>query len=156
MSSVNPLAGQVSLPQTTAATAGAQASLPMSALVSPYDGTVPTSLGTASPYAGQVPNLTGLGSGGDGTGRQLNATNQSAYAPNGNVNQNVTNENSYTNKYYNIIVPNSGLGGLGGVSSLFGGWNQPGNSFVDPQTGVLYIQKDTGITGWFKRLFRGY
>lgn len=157
MSSVNPLSGSVSLPKTTPATgaAGAQ-SLPMNALVSPYDGTVPTTLGTASPYASQVPTLTGLGSGADGSGRQLNATNQTAYAPNGNVNQNVVNENQYTNKYYNIVVPNSGMGALGGVGGLFGGWNTPGNSFIDPQTGVLYIQKDSGITGWFKRLFRGY
>lgn len=159
MSSVNPLAGSAPLPQATApAATGAQAQLPMNALVSPYDGTVPTTLGTASPYVGsQVPTLTGLGAGADGSGRQLNATNQTAYAPNGNVNQNVVNENQYTNKYYNIIVPGSGLGSaLGGVGGLFGGWNTPGNSFIDPQTGVLYVQKDTGITGWFKRLFRGY
>ena len=108
---------------------------------------------------GAVPQLTGLSG---SRGPQVNATNQTAIAPNGNVNQVVTNENQYTNKFYNIIVPQQGgmfgglFGGWGGAGGLFGGWNTPGNSFVDPATGVLYVQKDQGITGWFKRLFRGY
>ena len=139
-----------------------QQQLPSMALASPYDGTTPSTLGTntlnGSLTGGTVPQLTGLA----GTSPQLNATNQTAFAPNGDVNQVVTNDNQYTNKYYNIIVPNSGglFGGIGGAfggaSGLFSSWNQPGNSFLDPATGVLYVQKDTGITGWFKRLFRGY
>lgn len=155
MASINPMAtsalprGQGSLPAT-------HRSLPMTALASPYDGTTPAGgmpiLGPT--VGGAVPQLTGLSSGRP----QVNATNQTAIAPNGNVNQVVTNENQYTNKYYNIIVPHSGglFGGLGGVGGLFGGWNTPGNSFIDPKTGVLYVQRDSGITGWFKRLFRGY
>ena len=138
--------------------AAAAQSLPMTALASPYDGTTPTgNVPIVGPSNGtSVPQLTGL----SGSGRpQVNATNQTALAPNGDVNQVVTNENQYTNKYYNIIVPtNTGglFGGIGGASGLFGSWNTPGNSFVDPKTGVLYVQKETGITGWFKRLFRGY
>jgi hypothetical protein len=89
---------------------------------------------------------------------QLNATNQTALAPNGNVNQTVTNSNQYVNKYYNIIVPHGGLfGSIGGVGGLFGGGiGTPGNSFIDPKTGVLYVQQETGFVGWLKRLFRGY
>lgn len=154
MASINPM---------TSAASPAVQSIPMTALQSPYDGTTPMTganpmLGGApimGPMTGgPVPQLTGLAGGRP----QVNATNQTALAPNGNVNQVVTNENQYTNKYYNIIVPNQGglLGGLGGASSLFGGWNTPGKSFVDPATGVLYVQKDTGITGWFKRLLGGY
>jgi len=112
--------------------------------------------GTYPNMMGQTPQLTGLSG---GSGPQVNATNQTALAPNGDVNQSVSNSNQYTNKYYNIIVPNSTLGGLsgwGGLGQTLGSWNQPGNSFIDPKTGVLYVQKETGITGWFKRLFRGY
>jgi len=152
MATVNPLAG--ALPNM------AQQSLPATALASPYDGTTP-GVGTpimGTPY-GSPPQLTGLGSTG---GPQVNATNQTAIAPNGDVNQSVTNSNQYTNKYYNIIVPSAygGIGGYGGVGAGLGAglgsWNQPGNSFIDPKTGVLYVQQETGIVGWFKRLFRGY
>jgi hypothetical protein len=132
-----------------------QQSLPMTALASPYDGTTPGgTVPIMGPTTGGVPQLTGL----SGGHPQVNATNQTAIAPNGDVNQSVTNQNQYTNKYYNIVVPNGGLfGSLGGVGGLFGGgWNTPGNSFIDPKTGVLYVQRDTGIIGWFKRLFRGY
>lgn len=142
-------------------TAAASQQLPTTALASPYDGTTPAlgqtmGYGTADPtMTGLTPQLTGLGAAG-ASSPQINATNQTAYAPNGDVNQVVTNDN--TNRYYNIIVPNHGLfgGAWNGVSNLFGGWNQPGNTFVDPATGVMYVQKDTGIVGWFKRLFRGY
>ena len=73
----------------------AQTQLPATALTSPYDGTVPTSLGVASTgtgITGAVPTLTGLGANGltggaANSGRQVNATNQTAIAPNGNVNQ---------------------------------------------------------------------
>ncbi|MCB0878390.1 MAG: hypothetical protein KDC46_05350 [Thermoleophilia bacterium] len=131
-------------------------SLPTTALASPYDGTNPAGgmpiMGNQ--VGGAVPQLTGLSSGRP----QVNATNQTALAQ-GDVNQTVTNSNQYTNKYYNIVVPN-GYGGIGssfgGISSLFGGWNSPGNSFIDPKTGVLYVQQETGFTGWLKRLFRGY
>lgn len=153
MASINPIATSA-LPAAQRLP-GSQQSLPMTALASPYDGTNPA--GGTMPImgptvGGAVPQLTGL----SGSRPQLNATNQTAIASNGDVNQVVTNEN--TNKYYNIVVPHSGglFGGWGGASSLFGSWNTPGNSFIDPQTGVLYVQKDTGITGWFKRLFRGY
>ncbi|MCW2920815.1 MAG: hypothetical protein JWL76_689 [Thermoleophilia bacterium] len=140
--------------------------LPMTALASPYDGTNPAGAGMATgmpimglPNGSAVPQLTGLGSGGH---PQVNATNQTALAPNGNVNQTVTNSNSYTNKYYNIVVPQQGglFGGIGGAFSgagnLFGSWNTPGNSFVDPKTGVLYVQEQKGFMGWLKGLFRGY
>lgn len=135
-------------------------SLPQTALASPYDGTQP---GVGMPIMGMpqgsaVPQLTGL----SGGRPQVNATNQTALAPNGNVNQTVTNSNTYTNKYYNIVVPHSGGlfgaggGAWGGVGNLFGGWNTPGNSFVDPKTGVLYVQEQKGFMGWLKGLFRGY
>jgi hypothetical protein len=138
--------------------------LPTTALASPYDGTNPAGAGMGMPIMGMptggaVPQLTGLG----GAGRpQVNATNQTALAPNGNVNQTVTNSNSYTNKYYNIVVPHQGglFGGIGGAfggaGNLFGSWNTPGNSFVDPKTGVLYVQEQKGFMGWLKGLFRGY
>jgi hypothetical protein len=175
---------------TVPPTSSVKTTLPQTALTSPYDGTVPTSLGTVGtgvPLGAAVPTLTGLtGAAGltapGSNGRQVNATNQTAIAPNGDVNQSVTNENSYTNKYYNIIVPSpmygggfgGALGGLGmlggygavggyggyppqgGLGGLLGGWNSPGNSYIDPKTGVMYVQQDTGISGWFKRLFRGW
>lgn len=132
-------------------------SLPTMALASPYDGTNPAGgmpiMGT--PIGGAVPQLTGL----SGGRPQVNATNQTAFAPNGDVNQSVTNSNQYTNKYYNIVVPHGygGVGGaFGGLGGMFGGWNTPGNSFIDPKTGVLYVQQEQGFTGWLKRLFRGY
>lgn len=136
--------------------------LPTTALASPYDGTNPAGAVPVNgmpiggmPMQGAVPQLTGL----PGGRSQVNATNQTALAPNGDVNQSVTNSNQYTNKYYNIVVPNGygGLGGsIGGLGGLFGSWNTPGNSFIDPKTGVLYIQEEKGFTGWLKRLFRGY
>ena len=132
--------------------------LPQTAVTaSPLDGTSP-SLGTAAAYGTSgpmgatgygVPTLTGAGTSG---APQTNATNQTALAQNGDVNQTVTNQNQYTNKYYNIIVPNSVYGGVGNLGGLFG--NQ-GNAFIDPQTGVLYVQKDNSIGGWFRRLFSG-
>jgi hypothetical protein len=150
---------------TVSPNTGLTAALPQTALTSPYDGTSPAlaqpGLGAQSPYVASpggygVPTLTGN----TGSSPQVNATNQTAIAPNGDVNQSVTNQNQYTNKYYNIIVPN---GALGGVGNLFGGsggglgglFGSGGNSFIDPKTGVLYVQRDTGITGWFKRLFSG-
>jgi hypothetical protein len=135
-------------------------SLPMTGLASPYDGTSPLIAANTGgvPITGSpTGTLPGLATGGR---PQVNATNQTALAPNGDVNQTVTNENQYVNKYYNIIVPNQGLlgglGGWGGLGGMFGGWNTPGNSFIDPKTGVLYVQKESGIGGWLKRLFRGY
>lgn len=124
-------------------------------VTSPLDGTS-SSLAAAAGYgtSGQlgatgygVPTLTGASG-----SPQTNATNQTALAPNGDVNQTVTNSNQYTNKYYNIIVPNSAYGGVGNLGGLFG--NQ-GNAFIDPQTGVLYVQRDNSISGWFRRLFSG-
>ncbi|MCW2960951.1 MAG: hypothetical protein JWM25_240 [Thermoleophilia bacterium] len=149
MSSINPTVA-TSLPATTA--------LPTSQLASPYDATTPAT-GTMPITA---PTLTGLPAGySPGSGvPQTNATNQTAIAPNGDVNQQVTNSNQYTNKYYNIIVPNQALGGWGGLGGLgsnpLSSWATQGNSFVDPKTGVLYVQQEQGFTGWLKRLFRGY
>jgi hypothetical protein len=149
-------------PVSAAAAQPTMQSLPTTALASPYDGTNPAAAGMpimGMPTGSAVPQLTGLGSGGR---PQVNATNQTALAPNGNVNQSVTNSNSYTNKYYNIVVPDRGglFGGIGGAFSgagnLFGSWNTPGNSFVDPKTGVLYVQEQKGFMGWLKGLFRGY
>lgn len=167
------------LPMTSAPLPGATPA-PMPGMggsipISPYDGTSPVlgpgaglggmplgagqlsgaygeqlPIGAGSLMGGMVPG--GLGGQGSTTAPQINATNQTALAPNGDVSQQVTNQNQYTNRYYNIIVPNGALGGLGGL----GGWNQPGNSFIDPQTGVLYVQQSTGILGWFKRLFQGF
>jgi hypothetical protein len=162
MASINPISTQ------QAPTLAQQQSLPMTALASPYDGTNPAGGvpvtgvpvgGVPGGFGGQVPQLTGLA--GAGGHPQVNATNQTAIAPGGTVNQTVSNENTYSNRYYNIVVPNGGLfggigGGIGGVGGLLGSWNTPGNSFIDPKTGVLYVQQDHGITGWFKRLFRGY
>ncbi len=155
-------------PASVAAPQPQMQTLPTTGLVSPYDGTNPAAgaVGAGMPIMGipaqgipgAVPQLTGLSSGRP----QVNATNQTALAPNGNVNQSVTNSNTYTNKYYNIVVPHQGglFGGIGGafggVGGLFGSWNTPGNSFVDPKTGVLYVQEQKGIMGWLKGLFRGY
>jgi len=127
---------------------GQVAGTPGAGLVSPYDGT------TAAPMLGGYPleagvrpaSLAGL----DAGRPQINATNQTAIAPNGTVNQTVTNENTYENKYYNIITTPRG-GFLGGAGLGYGS-----NSYVDPQTGVMYVQNQGGITGWLKRLFRGY
>lgn len=148
-------------PASTVAAQPPMQSLPTTALASPYDGTNPEVAGMpimGLPTGGAVPQLTGL----SGGRPQVNATNQTALAPNGNVNQTVTNSNSYVNKYYNIVVPHQGglLGGIGGAfsgaSGVFGSWNTPGNSFVDPKTGVLYVQEQKGFMGWLKSLFRGY
>ncbi|MBC7461358.1 MAG: hypothetical protein H7287_08345 [Thermoleophilia bacterium] len=147
---VSPTTGltAASLPQIAAQTA------PMT---SPLDGTSST-LGAAAAYGSPglmgatgygVPTLTGAGASG---APQTNATNQTALAPNGDVNQSVTNQNQYTNKYYNIIVPNGAYGGVGNLGGLLGG---QGNAFIDPQTGVLYVQKDNSVLGWFRRLFTG-
>ena len=148
MASINPASRTLTAPTM-------QQQLPMSGLVSPYDGTAPgANVPIMGPTTGgPVPQLTGL----SGGRPQVNATNQTAFAQNGNVNQSVTNENQYTNKYYNIIVPQSGglFGGWGGAGNLPGGFASQGSSFIDPKTGVLYVQRDQGITGWFKRLL-GY
>ena len=120
--------------------------VPNAALVSPYDGTSPLAMNGLRPLAGM-----------DGTARpQLNATNQSALAPNGDINQTVTNQNHYTNRYYNIITsPNYGYGG--GFFGAVPGYGPYGaNSFIDPQTGVWYTRNESGVMGWLKRLFRGY
>ena len=139
-----------------------QAALPQTAAVtSPLDGSS-SSLGTAALTGATgygttgygVPTLTGVG--GSGSAPQTNATNQTALAQNGDVNQTVTNQNQYTNKYYNIIVPNSVFGGVGNLGNLGGMFGAgAGNAFIDPQTGVLYVQKDNSIGGWFRRLFSG-
>jgi hypothetical protein len=163
---------------TTAATTAAaqqaallksqQATLGMPGLVSPYDGTTPfpglAANGTQYPLeAGTMPgSLAGL----DAGRPQVNATNQSALAPNGDITQNVTNDNTYTNKYYNIITSPYGVGG-GMYNPAFptyggwGGWGAPVSpygqqAFVDPTTGALIVHDDGGIIGWLKRLFRGY
>jgi hypothetical protein len=152
----------------TSTTAVSPTVLPMTAsppattaLASPYDATTPTGTVPVTGATGGVPITGGFPGSYSGSGApQTNATNQTAIAPNGNVNQQVTNSNQYTNKYYNIIVPNGAYGGWGnlglGAGGILGSWNTPGNSFVDPKTGVLYVQQETGFTGWLKRLFRGY
>jgi hypothetical protein len=124
-------------------------------LVSPYDGTTPMgmqpTMGGYPIEAGMQPaSLAGL----NGGRPQVNATNQSALAPNGDVNQAVTNENRYENKYYNIVtMPQAGMyGGTGWA----GGSAYGSNCYVDPRTGVMYCQREGGFTGWLKRLFRGY
>ena len=136
-------------------------------LQSPYDGSTP--YGTPMPAAiGGYPleagvrpaSLAGL----DGGRPQVNATNQSALAPNGDVNQQVTNENRYENKYYNIVTMPQGYGVGGGVWGGVGvgvgglGYGSPygSNCFVDPMSGVMYCQRETGFFGWLKSLFRGY
>ena len=97
---------------------------------------------------------------GGGSTPQVNATNQSALAPNGDINQTVTNSNHYENKYYNVSTTTAPYYGVGGGAYLNGstGWGNPSasNSYVDPRTGVLYVRQETGIVGWFKRLLRGY
>ncbi len=119
--------------------------------------------GLVSPFDGTTPNMAALraqGLTGAAAARpQLNATNQSALAPNGDINQSVTNTNHYTNRYYNIITsPMYGYGGgFYGAAPGFGGvgpWGPPG--FVDPHTGVWYTRNEGGFVGWVKRLFRGY
>lgn len=118
----------------------------------------------AMPGASMPGSLAGMASGQP----QVNATNQSALASNGNVNQSVTNENKYENKYYNIITSPSygfGMGGLGFGSSIgsIGGWGglygrglDPSEVTVDPYTGAMIMNRKTGVLDWLKRLFRGY
>jgi hypothetical protein len=121
-----------------------RAQLGQAGLVSPYDGSNPYGF----PATGAVTAPTG---GLAGTGRpQVNATNQSALAPHGDVNQHVTNENNY----YNIIMPSRSpfhrfFGGLG-----IGGYGQ--QPMIDPATGAYLVQRESGIIGWLKRLVRGY
>ncbi len=160
------------------------ATAPSAGLVSPYDGTTP---GFAPGATAGYPLAGGLASGAyPGVGSpqpQVNATNQSALAPNGNVNQTVTNENKYETKYINIIASPFGMGyGAAPFAGAYQGtWGMPtapgfgagfGNPYgalghgtgfpygervyVDPSTGALMVQHEKGITGWFKRLFRGY
>jgi hypothetical protein len=122
-------------------------------LTSPYDGTSPL-----SPALGSALGFGGTANPGSAHVPQVNATNQSALAPNGDINQSVTNNNNYENRYYNIVsLPQtSGFGGIfGGLSNLGNGLlgNQ---SYVDPQTGVMYTRQEPGVIGWFKRLLRGY
>jgi len=50
---------------------------------------------------------------GGGGGPQVNATNQSALAPNGDINQSVTNTNHYENKYYNVSTTTAPYYGVG-------------------------------------------
>ena len=137
MATVNPTAAQQ-----------LQAAQLAQGLRSPYDGTSPTNpLG-----AGFLPGAPNLGAARPGA--QVNATNQTAVATNGDVNQHVTNANTYNTRNYTVIMPGGGswLGGLGLGGLGHGG----GQAFIDPQTGVVYMRKEEGITGWLKRLFRGY
>lgn len=102
---------------------------------------------------------------------QLNATNQSALAPNGTVNQEVSNANTYEHKFYNIFQggsPTYGGGGVfgggvlggvfGGAGYSGGGWGSaPVQCGIDPYTGAAICQPQRGgIIGWLQRLFRGY
>lgn len=120
------------------------------AMRSPYDGTSPLGMGGLA--ARPLTAMEG------GARPQLNATNQSALAPNGDINQTVTNQNHYTNRYYNIITsPMYGYGGgFYGATSGYGMGPWGSSSFVDPQTGVWYTRNEGGVMGWLKRLFRGY
>lgn len=142
-----------------------QLALRPGALTSPYDGTAPAlGLGGYPLEAGTGPgSLAGMAG-----NPQVNATNQSALAPNGDINQTVTNENKYENKYYNIITsttPQYGVGG-GYYNPAYGQGQTPwgmqqgyGNGqqcFIDPYTGVMMCRQEGGIIGWIKSLFRGY
>lgn len=134
-------------------------------LVSPLDGTspagiLPGGLGAYPLEAGArgPGSLAGL----DAGRPQVNATNQSALAPNGDINQTVTNQNTYENKYYNIITSPYGVGGGYANPNFpsYGGW---GSGFpygqqtvIDPTTGALMVRNESGFIGWVKRLFRGY
>lgn len=113
-------------------------------LTSPLDGTSPLGLG-----------MSGLAGANGGRVPQVNATNQSALAPNGDINQSVTNNNNYENRYYNIIsLPQSGYNAWGGWGML--GGLGAGQTYVDPMTGVMYARRQPGLLGWLKSLLRGY
>ena len=131
--------------------------MPMTALASPYDGTNPALGGTPIMGTGTTP-IMGAAQAGMQAGRpQVNATNQTALAPNGtSTRRSRTRTSTPTSTTTSSSRTPASVGSGGGIGGMFGGWNQPGNSFIDPKTGVLYVQKDTGIGGWFKRLFRGY
>lgn len=103
--------------------------------------------------AGLPGSLRGL----DAARPQVNATNQSALAPNGTINQTVTNENTYNNTYnvvgggtypgYAYSQPWMGAYGAG-MGAPYGGW--------DTWQGAGMCGQRGGIAGWFQRLFRGY
>lgn len=129
------------------------ATLPMTpGLVSPYDGTTPVpGMGVGAP--GLV--------GGSGTTPQVNANNQSAITANGNINQSVTNENTYKTVYNYYLGTPYGYGGImspgySGYGTSFGYGSQFGSPVVDPYTGAVLYKQRGGIVGWFERLFRGY
>jgi hypothetical protein len=130
--------------------------------VSPYDGTTPIGAGGLGGYPVEAGTMPGSLGGLDAGRPQTNATNQSALATNGNINQDVKNENSYHNTYLNIIASPYGYGGVMNQASMgWGagtyGWNGMGTPYtIDPATGQVYDQKKDGIIGWFQRLFRGY
>ena len=100
---------------------------------------------------------------GQGKTPQVNATNQSALAPNGTVNQEVSNANTYEHKFYNIFQGGGGAyplgagGAFGGVLGGFGGGCGQCGGGYDPYSGAAYCQPQRGgIIGWIQKLFRGY
>ncbi len=94
---------------------------------------------------------------------QVNATNQSALANNGTVNQEVTNTNTYNNNYFNLYgmqaspwgsMPSYSYANSGMMSPLGAGF---GGSMLDPILGGSFFGTNQGgVLGWFQRLFRGY
>lgn len=132
-------------------------------LVSPYDGTSPV------PGMGIMSDPTGglLGSSGRPV-PQVNANSQNALATNGDINQTVSNENTYKNVYNYYVASPYGYGGV--YNSAYSGWGTGygqqlgmpgaggfnGNYNVDPYTGALVYKQRGGVIGWLQRLFRGY
>jgi hypothetical protein len=94
----------------------------------------------------------------DGTKPQVNATNQSALATNGTVNQTVSNSNEYHNTYYSSNPYNyTGYGVGGGYGGIGGGWLPPGYEYkYDARLGVTLLQRKGGLFGWLERLVSGY
>lgn len=88
---------------------------------------------------------------------QVNATNQSAVANNGTVNQSVSNTNTYNNNYYNFY----GIQGSPGASFPMSAYNNSGYMYggLGAMGGFGLLGggiNSGGVTGWLQRLFRGF